>query len=63
MDSIAAFLAMGGYARFVWPVYGLAALALVVLLVASLKAMRGRERELAESERHRRRGRGDETQA
>jgi heme exporter protein D len=63
VDKIAAFLAMGGYARFVWPAYGLAALALVVLLVVSFKAMRARERELGESERHRRKGRGNETQA
>jgi len=63
VDRIAAFLAMGGYARYLWPAYGLAAVALVVLLVVSFKAMRARERELAESERHRRKGRRNETQA
>jgi heme exporter protein D len=42
-----AFLAMGGYARFVWPAYGLAALVLGALLAQSLGAYRRRQRELA----------------
>ena len=40
------FLAMGGYAAYVWPAYGLAAIILVGLLVASLRGLRAREAEL-----------------
>lgn len=46
MDRIHAFLAMGGYARFVWPCYGLAAVVMVALLVSSLKGAHRREAEL-----------------
>jgi heme exporter protein D len=41
------FLAMGGYAAYVWPSYGIAALLLAVLLAASLSALKSREAELA----------------
>lgn len=34
------FLAMGGYARFVWPAYGLAAVVLVGMAVQSYRAWR-----------------------
>jgi len=37
------FLTMGGYAAFVWPAYGVAAVLLVGLLVLSLRSMRQRE--------------------
>jgi heme exporter protein D len=37
------FLAMGGYAAFVWPSYALAALVLLGLLIASLKGLRDAE--------------------
>lgn len=47
MDAIDAFFAMGGYARFVWPCYGLAVLVMVALLAASLKSAHRRESELA----------------
>ena len=40
------FLEMGGYARFVWPAFGLAALLLVGMLVQSLRAYRQRQGEL-----------------
>ena len=40
------FLAMGGYAAFVWPAYGVALLALGGLLVQSLRQYRVRQREL-----------------
>ncbi len=46
MDAIHAFFAMGGYARFVWPCYGLALVVMVALLVMSMKAARSRESEL-----------------
>jgi len=40
------FLAMGGYGAYVWPALGLVAMALVALLVASLRAVRTSEDEL-----------------
>ena len=39
------FLAMGGFAAFVWPAYGVALLVLGGLVVASLRELRARERE------------------
>lgn len=47
MDNLAAFLDMGGYARFIWPAYGLAALVMVAVLVSTLRNLRARERQLA----------------
>lgn len=47
MDSLAAFLAMGGYARFVWPSFGLTVIVLAGLLVLSLRGLRAAEAELA----------------
>jgi len=67
--GISTFLAMGGYAGYLWPAYGIAAFVLAALLVLSLRAMRARERELEASELQRRGRRGgrsvraDETQA
>ena len=46
MGQISDFLDMGGYAAYVWPAYGLAALVLVALLVASLRSLRAGQREL-----------------
>jgi heme exporter protein D len=40
------FLAMGGYAAFVWPAYGVATLVLAGLFWQSLQAYRRRRREL-----------------
>jgi heme exporter protein D len=45
-----AFFEMGGYAAFVWPAYGVAAVVLIGLLVASLVGLRRRQRELARLE-------------
>ena len=46
-DAIQTFLAMGGYAPFVWPAYALAAIVLVGLLAVSLRQLRKAEAELA----------------
>lgn len=46
MDAITTFLAMGGYAAFVWPAFGITAAVLVGLLVVSWRALRAREAEL-----------------
>lgn len=53
MDSISRFFEMGGYAAFVWPGYGLAAVAMIGLLVASLRTLRAREKEFAAVRRNR----------
>jgi len=45
-DAIQTYLAMGGYAPFVWPAYALAAIVLVGLLALSLCALRKAEAEL-----------------
>jgi heme exporter protein D len=40
------FLAMGGYAWYVWPAFAVAALVMIVMLVHSLAAYSNRRREL-----------------
>ncbi len=47
MDEIARFLEMGGYARYVWPAFAIAAAVLLGLLGQSLAAYRRSQRELA----------------
>jgi len=47
MQNLSDFLAMGGYAAFVWPVYGIAALVLVALLINTLRGLRAREAQAA----------------
>jgi heme exporter protein CcmD len=39
------FLRMGGYAQWVWPVYGIAAAALIGILVWTRATLQARERE------------------
>jgi heme exporter protein D len=41
------FWAMGGYAAFVWPAYAVTIVALVLLLVTALRALRQAEHALA----------------
>jgi heme exporter protein D len=38
--ALAEFFAMGGFAEFVWPAYGIAALALIGILTVSLHQLR-----------------------
>jgi heme exporter protein D len=45
------FLAMGGYAAYVWPAYGFAALVLIALLVQSWRSARRRDAELEQVRR------------
>lgn len=40
------FWQMGGYAAYVWPAFGAAALILIALLVISVRTLRARERTL-----------------
>ena len=65
MDVIGEFLAMGGYAAFVWPAFGVTVLVMGGLLLASLRSLRRERRalELMEKARPRRRGRGGAPQA
>ncbi len=53
MERAADFLAMGGYARFVWPAYGVALLVLGSLAIESVAAYRRSRRALARLERER----------
>lgn len=46
------FWAMGGYAAFVWPAYGVSLIALVALSVVSWRAMRRAERLVERSEQN-----------
>ena len=64
MDSLAAFLQMGGYAVYVWTSYAVSAAVLIGLLVATLRSLRTHERTAAILERdlpRRRRRTPDET--
>jgi heme exporter protein D len=45
------FLAMGGYARFVWPAYAVAAIVMIAMLAQSLYTYRRARRQLAAQER------------
>jgi len=56
---------MGGYGSFIWSAWGIALVVLTALIVASLKSMRARERELAqmEAEAPRRRRRSGNAEA
>ena len=54
MDALDHFLAMGGYARFVWPAYALAVIVLGGLVIETLVTYRKRQRALDEAEKRRR---------
>ena len=55
------FLAMGGYAAYIWPCFALTALVMAGFLITSLKDLRERERRLRalEAQSGGRRGRRD----
>ena len=53
MDKIANFLAMGGYAGYVWPAYAIAAVVMIGLALATIRTLRRREAELAALEKGR----------
>ena len=46
LRTIGEFLAMGGYAAYVWPALAVSALVMVALLVFSLRSLRARRAEL-----------------
>ncbi|HER27686.1 MAG TPA: heme exporter protein CcmD [Rhodospirillales bacterium] len=43
MESIIEYFAMGGYAGYVWPAYGVTAVILVIMLVASRRMLRANQ--------------------
>ncbi|MBT3306077.1 MAG: heme exporter protein CcmD [Alphaproteobacteria bacterium] len=47
MENLSAFWDMGGYGHFVWPAYGVVAVVLVGLLVASRRSLKTAEARLA----------------
>jgi heme exporter protein D len=47
VDQLSTYLAMGGYAAFVWPSYGFAALVMAGLALASRRALSHSARQLA----------------
>ena len=47
MAEIYEFLAMGGYARFVWPAYGIALILIGGLALQSVRSLRALRREIA----------------
>ena len=53
MSAVETFLAMGGYAKFVWPAYGVATAVLAWMLIDSLGSYRRRRRVLDALERER----------
>ncbi|OWJ66910.1 heme exporter protein CcmD [Inquilinus limosus] len=57
MTSVTEFLAMGGYAPYVWTAYGAALVVLVGLTVATLARRRSSRRSLEALEQLRGRGR------
>jgi heme exporter protein D len=57
MDEIRTFLAMGGYAGYVWPAFAVTALVLAWLVLDSLLRLRRAEAGLAALESRGRRGR------
>ena len=46
MESVSAMLHMGGYGGYVWPAYGISAIVLALVLLASVLAARKNEAEL-----------------
>jgi heme exporter protein D len=54
MGAIDHFLAMGGYARFVWPAYGLALIVLGGFVIETVATYRKRRRALDAAEKQRR---------
>lgn len=50
---MSAFFAMGGYAAFIWPAYGVSALGLLAMAWQSWAAWRAAKKKLAALERDR----------
>ncbi len=46
MTELSIFLDMGGYARFIWPSYGIVAVVLAGLFIISRRELRAAQRDL-----------------
>ena len=46
MTELATFLEMGGYARFIWPSYGIVAVVMAGLFIFSRRELRVAQRDL-----------------
>ena len=46
MDDVLSFLAMGGYAAYVWPAFGVTALTMGALVWSSIRGLRADRRTL-----------------
>jgi heme exporter protein D len=57
MDRIGTYLAMGGYAAYVWPAVAITAVVMIGQVVLTLRTLRRREAALAELEALRQRRR------
>jgi heme exporter protein D len=57
MDRIGTYLAMGGYAAYVWPALAITAVVMIGQVVLTLRTLRRREAALAELEAVRQRRR------
>jgi heme exporter protein D len=55
MDRIATYIAMGGYAAYVWSALAVTAVVMIGQVVATLRTLRRREAALAALEARRRR--------
>ena len=51
--SFSEFLAMGGYAAYVWPAFGITAAVMIVMLWASRRALKAHEAALEKLDRRR----------
>ncbi len=51
--SFSEFLAMGGYAAYVWPAFGITAAVMIVMLWASRRALKARGAALEKLDRRR----------
>jgi heme exporter protein D len=53
MEAVLDFLAMGGYASFVWPAFAVTAVVMLFLLLASLQSLRANQAALERLEAER----------
>jgi heme exporter protein D len=58
MADLSTFLGMGGYAGFVWPAYGVAAVVLIAMAVQATGAYRRTKAALDEAQRNKPERRG-----
>ena len=56
MDGIRAFFEMDGYGIYVWPAFGVTAIVLIGLLLASLRSLHDNQEILEDLQGQRRRG-------